>query len=119
MPRRLSARVKERARAAAALNRPQLNVHVVPDSAAPAQRPPCQPVRSDWPPIRGLHPTWWQVERVELCHGQRRYVLIAQCRHEETAFAVADLQLSQVRITRYGDRQRPWLSFRPPREISE
>ena len=45
---------------------------------------------------------------------ERRLVLIAECRNEEAAFHVAAQQASQVRITKWGSKQRPYESFRPP-----
>lgn len=88
----------------------------------PADRPRSgytPPARRDWPAIKSRHPAWWHVERVERCGDQLRYVLIAETETEQAAFTVADRQASQTRITRWGDKRAPWLSFRPPREVTD
>jgi len=52
-------------------------------------------------------------------HGVRQAVLIAETRGEEEAFRVATQQASQVRITKWGHKQKPYYSFRPPLLVIE
>jgi hypothetical protein len=107
-------RLRQRQQQGLALGRPDLTTHLsVPDEPLP---PP--PPLVDWPAIQSRHPAWWQVARVEVHGGlERRYVLIAEVRTEAEAFRVAYLQASQVRITKWGSKERPYESMRDPKRV--
>lgn len=77
------------------------------------------PTLADWPPTPSRHPNWWQVHRVEHHGLERRLVLIAECYSEDEAFKVAAKQASQVRITKWGVKARPYESFRAPLVVVE
>jgi hypothetical protein len=98
-----------------AINRP------VPPPDASCPGPPSAPPapRRDWPAISSAHPGWWQVHRVEVRGGARGFALIAEVRTEAEAFQVAATQASQVRITKWGDRQRPYFSPQRPRMLAD
>ena len=82
-----------------------------PDFAIPAPPP-----RRDWPEIQTRHPAWWQVHRIEVdAQGVRVAVLIAEVRTEDEAFRVADRQLSQARVTKWGSKQQPFYTRREPK----
>jgi hypothetical protein len=83
-------------------------------TTTPDPVPPPQPERRDWPEIASRHPAWWQVHRIELHAGARRLALIAETRTEDEAFRVAALQVSKVRITKWGSKERPYESFAEP-----
>lgn len=70
--------------------------------------PPETPRQWDWPAIQSRHPHWWQVHRIEVHGPERRLVLIAETRTEDEAFRVAAAQASQVRLTKWGSRERPY-----------
>lgn len=107
-----SSRPRDRQRA---LYRPRFLEPLTGEDEPPATEAfPKVPDLVDWPAIQSRHPTWWQVHRIELEGTERRLVLIAECRSEEAAFTVAAQQAAQVRITRWGSKQRPYESFRPP-----
>jgi len=93
-------------------DRPFLHVERCEDD-----RPPAPPLAlKDWPEIESRHPSWWQVHRIEVTAGQseRRAVLIAETRTEDEAFRVAAQQFSQVRITKWGAKLKPYYSMREP-----
>jgi len=107
---------RERAAARAANNRPDLSRYLPVDPDPP--RPPAAPVLEDWPRIESRHPTWWQVQRVEKRGDQTVWVLIAEVRSEDAAFRIAHRQKYQVRISKYGDRQKPYYSHREPKVVT-
>lgn len=108
-------RVHQRAVQRAALNRPDLSRHF--ETPDPEPRP-APPVRMDWPEVPNRQPHSWQVHRVELHDGVRTHVLIAQVRTEDEAFRVEAQQASQVCITKWGSKQPPYYSARPPKVIA-
>lgn len=81
--------------------------------------PPERPALFDLPRIQSRHPNWWQVFRIEVHGLERRLVLIAECRTEDAAFRLAATQASQVRITKWGAKVRPYDSFRDPLVVIE
>ena len=110
-------RVRSRSAQRQQLNAPDLSRHVVDpvDDPAPTVVEP-----RDWPAIESRHPAWWLVHRVEVApDGARRLVLIAECRTEDQAFAIAVHQASQVCITKHGSKLPPYYSHRSPRAIQE
>ena len=102
------------------LRRPARTTFIDPkhlESCTDDRPPAAPPPKTDWPEIQSRHPGWWQVHRVEVPDSstERRFVLIAELRTEDEAFNVASQQASQVRITKWGDKQKPYFSMREPR----
>lgn len=85
-----------------------------PAPVAPPEDFPKQPDLVDWPRIHSRHPHWWQVHRIEIHGDEKHLVLIAEVRDEDAAFRVAAQQVSQVRITKFPSKARPYESYRPP-----
>lgn len=81
----------------------------------PPQSPPVALV--DSPAIAESHPTWFQVHRIEVRNGDRRAVLIGEFRTERPAYLFAATQASQTRVRKWGSREVPFYSARPPRVI--
>ena len=98
---------------------PANNRRTLPTDVPDFDIPPPPPL-TDWPEIQTRHRGWWQVHRIEIHPGHvRKAVLIAERRTEDEAFAVAAKQASRVRITKWGDKRRPYESFRPLLVVGE
>jgi hypothetical protein len=107
----IGARVRGRQAALAAGRRPDLSRFT--ESAEPTLAvAPARPLE-DWPAIESVHPTWWQVSRLEVRDGVGVRVLIAERRTEHDAFAVVVGQAHQCELRRWGDRRPPYVSHRP------
>lgn len=112
-------RVRQRAAAAAAANRPDLSTRDT-DVTTPVTASPSAAGLSNWPAILPKHRGWWLVHRVEILpDGARWFVLIAECATEREAFEVAGRQLHQVRITKWNSRTQPYFSLRDPLDRRE
>lgn len=115
-------RTRDRQRARAILNGPNLANHL-PPAAAPAPGPapsPAPPQPQEFPPIAGEHPRRWQVHRIEQHPGEEavRGVLIAQTETEAEALAVARLSPWKVQITKWNINRRPYYSFAPVKVVA-
>lgn len=99
-----------------AMNRPTL---VLDDEADDAMyvAPAAEPAPIAHPVITSHYPTWWRVLRgVKAADGIEiaRYELLAECRHEDDAVAVARREAFRARVVdgRSGrmayDNWRPW-----------
>jgi hypothetical protein len=109
MPGRILRRVRQRASAAGASNRPHLS-RMGADFPTPAPPP-----LFDAAPILEAHPTWWQVHRIEVKDGADNPVLIAEFRDESDAFRFVATQLSRCRIRKWGSRVRDYVSMKSKR----